>query len=921
MFGDDPYASLIPPRGRVAPIEGAPPAPEKPKDAPSGYRWTEGGGLAPIPGGPADPKSKGDGGDPKSTESERTAAFLATNLYGGVSQLKAAIAADPTAAAPSVKSSIAGIFGSTARNFANSPARQQAEAAQLLILDNALTLGTGAAYTREQLEGYRQSYFPQLGDDETTIAAKQKNLRTLMLGARIKAGSQAGQIDEAMQALGLSPQIDNGGASLVPAGSAEDPGPKGVRWTPQQLADVQGFIKANPDATPEEAAAWLKNSGIPGELPRSNWEEILAAARKGKISDRADYTLADAQAREAARANLEEQNKALPGGGASDAGTLLANGASLGLSDEAAGLANALTTFNDGSLAENYRLGRDTERLRQSDARQRLGWGGTAIEIGGGLLAGNPNAVLAPATGALNTTLRGARVGAEAGALAGFGSGDGAVDSFNKGALGAVLGGGIGGGISALSTRVSARGRAPDLAAAAEAENVRLNRPMFDPKARDRLAALEAQPGSAPIVQRAIANTADDIEAGVTRLSGGQALDTEAAGGAIQGAARNFIQRSRGVADRLYNRARSLAGDTRVDPTNAVAQLDQELTALRANPETNAGEISMLEGLRSDLTTAGGKSVSELRDLRTSIRGRINEKNLTATQAEARAMRVLDAVHDDLRSLPNGAAGAFRRADTYYRERMTHIDDVTSRFLGPKDKALSGEEAFSRLKRMTSPNGDGRRLASMWRDLAPSEQSDVAATIAQSLGRRDPDAPFSTALFVSQVAKLSPSARRTIFGPGGADSIGNLVTLSRSLENATSRLNRSNTARSFWQDSGRTLATALTLGPLTGAGTGSVTTGATVAAVPIAASIIRTGQRALSARALMSPRVSRWLAELPNIASQGQAQSHVQRLGTIMAREPALSGELQPLQRWLSESFGRGGPALAEPQEGQRNEQ
>jgi len=33
-----------------------PAAPEKPKEPPSGYRWTQGGGLEPIPGGPATPK-------------------------------------------------------------------------------------------------------------------------------------------------------------------------------------------------------------------------------------------------------------------------------------------------------------------------------------------------------------------------------------------------------------------------------------------------------------------------------------------------------------------------------------------------------------------------------------------------------------------------------------------------------------------------------------------------------------------------------------------------------------------------------------------------------------------------------------------------------------------------------------------------
>ena len=56
-------------------------------------------------------------------------------------------------------------------------------------------MGTGAAYTREQLEGYRKAYFPQLGDDKATIAGKQRRLENLLQSSYISAGraSPAGQ--------------------------------------------------------------------------------------------------------------------------------------------------------------------------------------------------------------------------------------------------------------------------------------------------------------------------------------------------------------------------------------------------------------------------------------------------------------------------------------------------------------------------------------------------------------------------------------------------------------------------------------------------------------------------------------------------------------------------------------------------------
>ena len=127
------------------------------------------------------------------TESERTAGFLTNRVVNSLNQLQTVVGAKPTAASPD--------FGAEAvkfltrseylKNLANPEARQQVEAAQLEILDAALTLGTGAAYTRDQLENYRRSYFPQLGDKPSTVKDKQDRLQSLIESAMIKSGRAA----------------------------------------------------------------------------------------------------------------------------------------------------------------------------------------------------------------------------------------------------------------------------------------------------------------------------------------------------------------------------------------------------------------------------------------------------------------------------------------------------------------------------------------------------------------------------------------------------------------------------------------------------------------------------------------------------------------------------------------------------------
>src|SRR6185369_4562293 len=156
------------------------------------------------------------------------------------------------------------------------------------------------------------------------------------------------------------------------------------------------------------------------------------------------------------------------------------------------------------------------------------------------------------------------------------------------------------------------RGMAPDVAHAAQAEGVDLIRPMVDPNAVGEYGALESNVYSQPIIRGAAARVRGQIEDRAAALGGdGTPLEPDAAGGLVQNAGRRFIQRSRNVANALYDRARQQAGDTRFEPTNAISQVDAEIAQLSSNPETNAGEINFLQGLRNDLATPGGKSVEE----------------------------------------------------------------------------------------------------------------------------------------------------------------------------------------------------------------------------------------------------------------------------------------------------------------------
>jgi hypothetical protein len=136
------------------------------------------------------------------TEGERKASTLLQRLRFSEGQLTKALVDDPDAAKPGIFTSALDMLSTPLANTLTPEARQRVQSAQLDILDAALTLGTGAAYTKEQLEGYRSSYFPAIGDGPTQVKDKKARLQNVISAANIAAGK---------------------GAKLVPSANENDP--------------------------------------------------------------------------------------------------------------------------------------------------------------------------------------------------------------------------------------------------------------------------------------------------------------------------------------------------------------------------------------------------------------------------------------------------------------------------------------------------------------------------------------------------------------------------------------------------------------------------------------------------------------------------------------------------------------------------
>lgn len=396
------------------------------------------------------------GGGAKPTEAQQKTLTLLTRIAGGASDIQKTLALDPEAQQ-------AGLFETLSRNVLGEgvvtrgiagPERRMVTDAQADILDALLTLGTGAAYSREQLIGQTVSYFPQYGDTQAEIAAKNDRLKRLTEAARIQAGPLADKFDEVIKPLlggapAEAPKVDAQGREIV---APELRVAEGAEYSTD--ADFQRQRDA--------AEAWAATQGLPFDQALSQFNAAMQS--KG-------YAAADPQTINVLQ--WYEQNRpgnrgavewALPKSGlrASEApgriaalGSGLLTGGTAGLAEEAVGLfdpeAAAKLEAAKRYARENYA---GTELLGEviggfATPLSRIGRGGTiAGEATRGAVYGGLMGAGEPAAGAdLTERLTGGVIGAGLGGAIG-------------GAAQRVLGGGL-----PRAVEISPAGGAPEMPA------------------------------------------------------------------------------------------------------------------------------------------------------------------------------------------------------------------------------------------------------------------------------------------------------------------------------------------------------------------------------------------------------------------------------------------------------------------------
>lgn len=884
--------------------------------------------------------------DAAGTVDEKKVATLTTRLAGAFSDINSVRKVDPSAQEPGIFESMrgglspSGMTGIVARKVAG-PNRRMVYDAEMDALDALLTLGTGAAYTKEQLEGQRASYFPQYGDSKEEVAAKNQRLQRLIESAKANAGPAWANVEpQIAQFMGgiVAAEGNNtpdDGSNPPPAGgdpwtinnasTPETPPPVGDMSGMQQVATGATRNVGAPEIESRVNQMWLQGKSmdeINGFLSANGYEQVQVAPNAAE----AKYWRRKGEG--PFQLNRQVPNEGRARAAASPLGSYTAGAAdamTLGFSDELYGAANAAT-------GGDYTQARDRFQGNKQAMAELNPYSSLAGTVSGALLtgpAGRVAGVAAPnATRAIGSAMAARPVAASAGMGAVYGAGSDNENRLRGAILGGLTGGLVGKGIqtvtppitNALAARAAQRQasrvipNAPEVAAAGQAEGVTVNRAMIDPRLENKVTGVDASLIGGPKLQAGMREIEDQIEGRVNALGrGGNAMEKTTAGQTIQAAGERFIKDSGKAASAKYTRAERLAGDAKVAPQQSLQAVDDALARLNETPSVNAAEISFLNSLKSDLSK--DLSVGGLRRMRTSLRKKISNGGLVFGEDEARVLGIMDAAATDIR---NGlqaqgkgkAAKAFDLADQEYRGRMEFINGTLQKVIGKRGSNLSAETVAKNLNGMLRGR-DSEGARAFLSKLTPEEHADFGATLANSLGRSSPDEPFSVSTFLRHTKEdaFPLAALKVAFGDDGAQSIQNLRVLSKEVKRVTSAMNSRKSGSGVAIDYKSWLTNAL-LGLGGGAGTGSWT-GAVVGTV--APTAIRAGRDAITARMLLNPKITRWAVNAPRTTNPAAINAHIGRLESMSRAGTIGRMDAQAIQDYLRAAVGQSpGRAAAE---------
>lgn len=414
----------------------------------------------------------------------------------------------------------------------------------------------------------------------------------------------------------------------------------------------------------------------------------------------------------------------------------------------------------------------------------------------------------------------------------------------------------------------------PEVVVAGQRQNIPIRQPDAIPALQGDMATAEASTYGGRLIAPARASDQQAVQDRLLEIAGQGAQQPENynLGMQLQTTGKRYIDDSRTIAKHLYTTADEVANGQKINPANALGQVNNEIADLvGGGANINKSQINYLTGLREDLSKPGGVSIPEYVNLRSGARQAIKgDQALTASDAERRTMNVIGAFTQDAADqLPPEANAALQVADKYYAQRMATIKGPVQEFMGTRGNPLSPENAAKRLYAMTTnrqANFDD--LSKFWDLMNPQEQADATASIVSKLGSGG-NGEFGLGKLATDINNMPANIRQTILNPENVSNLGDLQTIARAKSNTTGGLNNSRSGVVFSRGAAKVIPRLISSGA--GAGVGAMIGGPVGAGFGmVAGPMINEGLSAVSqsnaASKLLSPEFIQQVSSNPEVA-------------------------------------------------------
>ena len=288
-------------------------------------------------------------------------------------------------------------------------------------------------------------------------------------------------------------------------------------------------------------------------------------------------------------------------------------------------------------------------------------------------------------------------------------------------------------------------------------------------------------PGGAGVIHEYAGKQADAMARAVQSLSDDLAPGASAAtaGEAIQRGVQAFRGGMKAVQSKLYRTLdQHIPADARIDVSStsrALAELNDGvpgavgLSKMFENSKVSGIEKALLQDLDDAAQTGAGAGLpyEAIKKLRTLVGNELADGRLVSDVPRAQWARLYGALSDDLgqaaRTAGPEAQSAWQWANVYTRTQTERLEQLAG--IVGRD---SPEKIF---QAAIAGTAEGNTIAQRVISALPKqERREVAAAVLQRLGRATPgqqnamgDA-FSSETFLTNLAKLSPEARGTLFG-------------------------------------------------------------------------------------------------------------------------------------------------------------